>query len=233
MTTQLAINGQEVVVCKGCGTPRDEATEGYYALQNERCFSCRIDVGEELRECDACEEDILAGDLHEEWFYHSPFDDEEKRSGFSYCMSCLDQGSNDPDGELFRCDGCEREIASDNGRMLHYRILNECELVCLKCLEDDLKAGGIAAIDDDGLLERVFAGDSLFGMFFDVGELEAEGWTVDPDYDDALMSSERAPTLGARCREHHENGLAFIIGYESLGLVGGEGYVTLYTKESV
>ncbi len=232
MIAQLALNGTEVRVCTGCGLARDEAVEGYYPRQNERCAACRIRDGEELYECDGCGEDTLDGDLYTEAFYFSPFDDEERESGFRFCYPCIDQGNDNVDGTEFYCDGCERKIASDNGRMLYYRILNDCEQVCLKCIEEDLKAGGIAAIDDDAILERLFAGDNLFGMFFNVGELEAEGWTPDPLYHDYRCGGgEETVKLGARAHGWHKAGRLIIVGYESLSIIGGVGYVTLFTKE--
>ena len=95
-----------------------------------------------------------------------------------------------------------------------------------------MKRGGIAAINDNDTLEGVFAG-KLFGMFFNVGELENEGWTPDSLYHDYMVSGERdALKLGARAHGWHKSGRFIIIGYERLSIMGGEGYVTLYTKEA-
>lgn len=232
MTAQLATDGTEVKVCTDCGMARSEG-EGFYPLQNERCAECRIQSGEELAECDGCETEDFTADMYEEAFFLSPFDEEESKTGFTYCRSCLDQGEDNVDGTQFYCDGCYRDIASDNGHMTHYRILNECETVCLQCIETDLKAGGVAAIGDDDLLDRMFAGQSTFGMFFDVGELEAEGWTPDPLYTDYHIDGGLSLLkLGARAHGWHKSGRAFIIGYERLSIMGDKGCVTLFTKEA-
>lgn len=227
MNEQATLEGQTATTCTGCGSPRPD---GYRV--HERCDACRKLAGEERRECDACEGEHFASDMYEEAFYFSPFDDEEKLSGFAYCLECIDQGADDPDGQVFYCDWCERSIASDNGRMQHYRLLNDCEQVCLRCIETTLKDSGIAGIDGDQTLDEVFAG-KMFGMFFNVGELEAEGWTPDADYHDARIDGlEGARALGKRAEEHHLAGRRIIIGYERLSIIGDEGYVTLFTKEA-
>ena len=232
MIMQLAINGTEIAVCLGCGLPRLEV-EDFYALQNERCGRCRLIGGEELIECSACEEKVFEEEAYVEALFMTPWDDEEKETGFTYCLSCVDHGADNPDGEVFYCDGCSRYIADGDGRMCYYRILNDCEQVCLNCIEEDLKRGGIAAIGDDNKLEEVFAGKSMFGMFFNVGELEAEGWTPDPLYHDVWIGEGRdAVKLGARAHGWYKGGRLVIIRYESMNIMGGEGYVTLYTKEA-
>ncbi len=229
MTTQLTMEREEVAVCTGCRLARS-TQPNYYARQHPQCEDCRAQNGEELTKCDVCEESDFTADMYEEYIFMSPFDDEEQATGVAYCRPCVDRGANDPDGEFFTCDGCYRKIASDNGHITHYRILNDYKQICLKCIEDDLKQGGVAALNDDDLLEQVFKGQ-VFGMFFDVGELAAEGWTADPDYDDVVMDTARAGELGARCRLHHDAGRLFIIEYERLSIVRDEGYITLRTKQ--
>lgn len=229
MTSQLTMTSEEVKVCLGCGLPRLEV-EGFYALQNERCGRCRIEGGEDLIECAACEEDVFEEESYKEAICVTPWDDESE-TGFVYCQGCMDSGANNPDGQVFYCDWCNRDIADSNGRTYYYRILNDCEQICLKCIEDDLKSEGIAAFGDDAL-EDVFKGESLFGMFFNVGELEEEGWEPDPLYHNVCMGGgQETLKLGARAHGWHKSGRFIIIGYESMSIVGGEGYVTLYTKE--
>ena len=226
--TQATPTNEQVRVCHGCGIPRNES-EPYYERLNARCVPCRLLAEEEQEHCDGCDEDAF--DTYSESMFFSPFDDEEQDTGFTFCMPCLDGGRDDPDGERFNCDGCNRDIASTNGRMTHYRILNECEMVCLKCIEEGLKSGGVAAVGDDDLLADIFNGHKLFGMFFNVGELEDEGWTADPDFHNAVVGDgETMAALGERCRWHHEAGRPFIVEYESLSIIGDEGYITLRVK---
>ncbi len=228
MTMQLTMAREEVAVCASCGLPRSW-DEPCYERANPDCVPCRLRHDEEQEACDSCEE--LSFDTYEEHIWLSPFDDEETATGFRFCQPCLDQGGNDPDGQQFYCDGCSREIASDNGRMIHYHILNACEMVCLRCIEEDLKRGGIATLDDEDILTQLFAGKP-FGMFFNVGELEAEGWEPDPLYHDYRLDAGNAIKLGARAHGWHNSGRLIIIGYERLSIMGDEGYVTLYTKEA-
>ena len=231
MIAQMNSDGEEVSVCLGCGLP--DQIDPYLRSQPTKCNDCRLREGEEREECTSCEDDTFIADLFVEELFLSPFDDEPTVTGFKYCTPCLDQGNDNIDGTQFYCDGCSREILSDNGRMVHYRILNECEQICIKCISEDLLAGGIAALNDDGLLDGMFDRGQIFGMFFNVGELEGEGWTPDPDFHDYRVEAPSADALGARAQEHHEAGRLIIIEYERLSIIGDEGYVTLYTKEAV
>lgn len=232
MNEQLTLQGDKVMTCKSCGLARpDRATATYTNITNPHCTSCREEKGEVWEDCYICQESCLEGDLIAERYHFTPWDEEETESGFKYCLPCGDEGKGFDYDDVFWCDQCERPIALDNGRMCYYRILNECEQVCLRCIEETLKAEGIAGIEDGDRLERVFAGKP-FGMFFNVGELEAEGWEPDPLYQDYLLDENTAIKIGARAHGWHKAGRLIIIGYERLSIVGDEGYVTLYTKEA-
>lgn len=226
---QLTTTLDQVRVCHGCGITRTEA-EPYYERMNDLCVPCRLDRDEEREECTGCEEQTFVNDNYKEWMYFSPFDDEERETGDVYCQTCLDSGNDDPDGQKFYCDGCNRSIASDTGHMYNYRILNDCEMVCLKCISEELLAGGIAGLNDEDLLEDVFEARNVFGIFFNVGELESEGWTADELWNDRKTETRNLEELGKRCREHHEAGRAFIIEFERMSIMGDEGYITLRTK---
>ena len=229
MTAQLTTAGEEVSVCQGCGIA--DLIPKFLRSQPTMCNDCRRQGGEEQEECTGCEADTFTADLYEEALFFSPFDDEATDTGFKYCQECTDTGKDNEDGTQFYCDGCSREILSDNGRLIHYRLINECEQICIKCVGEALKAGGMAALNDEDMLGGLFNRGQIFGMFFNVGELTSEGWTADPDFHDYRVEAPHADELGARAKEHHEAGRLIIIEYERLSIMGDEGYVTLYTKE--
>ncbi len=182
---------------------------------DDKCISCRKEAapGTELREF---------------FMYFSPFDTEEQGTGFFYCDACYEDGSADVD--TFYCDGCSRTISESNGAHGHYRLIGGCELVCLRCIDKTLKREGIAGFPDE--LDELFTGGVLFGMFFNVGELEAEGWIGAPGYTNTFVKGrEQAKALAYMAQSLDEGGRMIIIGYERLSIVGDEGYVTLFSKE--
>jgi len=226
MNEQLTLDGEKQAMCVGCGLPRpDRATPEWTNVLNERCSGCRTLAGEVMEECDGCREQTLEEDLREQFFYMSPFDDEESGTGLSYCPHCWDRGESLDEG-TFYCDRCEREIAEDRGHMTYYRIVDG-EMTCLRCTEDVLRAEGIAGFPDT--LDELFTEGKLFGMFFNVGELEADGWTREL-YDVKVGSPAEAMVIAHKAQELHEAGRRIIIGYERLSIMGDEGYVTLFSK---
>ena len=223
--TQSTFDGDTVKVCTGCG---DALTYKYERYNGTLCRVCRADTEDEVT-CDGCDETYLEGDVYEQSMYFDPWQVEEQSTGIRYCQSCIDRGSDRDEG-IFYCEECNRDISDSNGRMYYYRILNECEQVCLRCIETDLKAGGVAALNDEDLLDKIFAGESLFGMFFNVGELEAEGWVPVEPFNDVRVTSGK--DIGPACRKLFDAEQPFIIGYERMSIMGDEGYVTLFTKPS-
>lgn len=226
MNDQLTFSGDAVATCNRCGIPTNYKYERY---DGEQCRTCRAE-DEDAVVCDACETEFLEGDVYPESYYFTPFDSEESDTGSHYCQSCLDHGDNDPDGQVFYCDGCSRNIASDNGRMSYYRILNECEQVCLRCITEDLKAGGVAGLNDDDLLADVLAGRKLFAVFFNVGELEAEGWQAVDGWHETCINATDLTGVAAAIRTIHEAGDLFIVEIERMSIIGDEGYITIRRK---
>lgn len=227
MNEQLTLKGEKQATCVGCGCARpDYATEAYTNVQEDRCSACRAAAGEDTEECDGCGEATLEGDLCKEGYYFSPFDEEERDTGLKYCRRCLDEYGI-PDEGTFYCSACERQIADSNGHMTYYRIIDDCEQVCLRCIEDILRSHGIAGFE--GALEKLFTEGVLFGMFFNEGELEADGWTREL-YNVCIGSTDEAMVIARKAQELHEAGRLIIIGYERLSICGSEGYVTLFSK---
>jgi len=223
---QTTLEGKKQPVCVGCGCPRPPwATDTYTNVLKDRCTTCRLLAGEEQAECDGCQEWTLEDDLTEQCYYFSPFDDEESGTGFRYCVHCWDQGGLDEG--TFNCERCERQIAEDRGHMTYYRIIDECEMVCLQCVEEVLQDEGIAGFECE--MEKLFREGALFGMFFNVGEPEADGWEREL-YDVRVAGTEGAMVIADKARELHEDGRRILIGYERLSIMGDEGYVSLYSK---
>lgn len=227
MNEQLTLEGEKQATCIGCGCARpDCATDAYPNISLDRCSACRVAYGEDTEDCDGCGEATLENDLNEQFFYMSPFDDEESGTGLKYCPSCWEQGESLDEG-TFYCDRCERQIADSNGHMTYYRLIDECEQVCLRCVEDVLRSHGIAGFEHE--LQELFEHGRLFGMFFNVGELEADGWEHELS-NVCVGSTDEAMVIARKAQELHEDGRRIIIGYERLSIVGDEGYVTLFSK---
>ena len=134
------------------------------------------------------------------------------------------------DFHYFMCDACYRQVivrCPSNGWHTYSRIINDCDQWCLRCVEDTLKTEGIAGFEAE--LEELFEQGRLFGMFFNVGELEAEGWT--PERHAFIDSEDGAKELAGQARLLHEQGRRIIIGYEALAIGNSEGHVTLFSKE--
>lgn len=229
MTEQLTLDGEKQTVCHNCGLPRpDRATPEWTNVLKDRCSGCRVAAGEDTEECDGCREQALEGDLTEQFFYMSPFDDEESGTGLKYCPHCFEDNQGELDEGTFNCERCERQIAEDRGHMTYYRIIDECEMVCLRCVEDILRSEGLAGFENE--LNLLLTQGRLFGMFFNVGELELDGWTREL-YDVKVGSEAEAMVIAHKAQELHEDGRRIIIGYERMSIMGDEGYVTLFSKE--
>lgn len=230
MNDQLNLNGDPVPTCTGCGLPLpDDNGPMLRVYSHKKCRTCRANDGEETKECAGCYAEHLDGDMWHEAYFYSPWDDEPTDTDCAYCETCVDRGLLDEG--TFMCDGCYRQISEDNGRMYYYRRIDDYDILCLRCIENDLKSGGIAAISHE-TLRAVTEKGKPFGMFFNVGELEAEGWEPVPGWDNTRFGEERCEELAKVTSDLHNRGMLFIIGYERLSIVGDEGYITLYTKEN-
>lgn len=136
------------------------------------------------------------------------------------------------DFHYFGCENCGRIVivrCPSNGWHSYQRIIDDCEEWCLACVESTLRAEGIAGFPSE--LKGVLEEGHLFGMFFNVGELEDEGWLA-TDYRTFINGEESAKLLAIEAKRLHEQGRLIIIGYESLAIGGSEGYITLFSKEA-
>ena len=175
--------------------------------------------------------------------YDSPWDEEptiiwthdsERRPvPYNIAQSCTEAIESDglTDFHYFLCEACDRTVivrCPQNGWNGYVRIINECEQWCLACVEATLKKEGIAGFPDE--LEELLNYGRLFGMFFNVSELEGEGW-VATEYRTFVSGEESAMQIAKEASKLHDQGQLIVIGYESLAITGSEGYVTLFSKE--
>lgn len=147
------------------------------------------------------------------------------------CLRAIDS-AHLTDFHYFDCDACNRMVivrCPQNGWQIYSRIVNDCEQWCLACVESTLKEEGIAGFPDE--LDKLCESGQLFGMFFNANELENEGWLA-TEYRTFIDHKESAMRLAAEAQQLHEQGRLIIIGYESLASDGGEGCVTLFSKEA-
>ena len=126
------------------------------------------------------------------------------------------------DFAYFECEGCGRVICEQNpsnGWHVQYRMVSDCELICLRCYEKMILADGI---DIDWL------DHDIPGMFMDTNKIEEAGWTK---YESYFINGSNQEEFKNECRELYHNQYKYIlIEYDSLGLGGGEGHVTVWTK---
>ena len=146
------------------------------------------------------------------------------------CMEAIESG-HVTDFHYFTCEACYRQVivrCPRNGWHGYSRMINECEQWCLRCVEETLMDEGLAGFPFE--LEELFESGRLFGMFFNVGQLEERGWTGH-GYMTFVNGEESAMALAAEAKRLHGEGLLITIGYESLAIGGSEGHVTLFSKE--
>lgn len=199
--------------CWACG-------DNGYAIDRERAYNVRpVEVYDDPW---ATEPDII-------WCH----DSERRPVPYDVAPSCMGaiESGHLTDFHYFMCDACYRTVivrCPRNGWHSYARIINECEQWCLACVEDTLRAEGIAGFPAE--LEELFESGRLFGMFFNDGDLEGDGWAA-TGYRTFVNNEESAIALATKVRRLHGEGRLVIIGYESLAIGGSEGYVTLFSKE--
>lgn len=140
--------------------------------------------------------------------------------------SCTDLLSDTSysDFRYFICSWCDREVSEQcqsNGWHSYYRIVNECEQVCLKCYEEDLFENG------SGI--EAFENGELPGMFFDTADLEKHGFTELVPYT-FVNSLKASQALCSKAIEHIRAGSKVLCNYEHMAIGGLEGYASLWSK---
>lgn len=159
--------------------------------------------------------------------YNSPWDDAPDVE--FYCSEeCRDQSEDSGWSDFFweYCDGCNRYICyrnPSNGWMGQFRMVNDCELVCLRCYEESVLA--------DGQPEEDFTGDVIKGgMFFNRGNPEL----VDAGYEclkEAFIGGgDAALAYNQEACRYIEQGYQLVTAFESMAIGGMEGSIELWGK---
>ena len=171
--------------------------------------------------------DRLARKSHTRYVFDTPWDDEESEKPF--CSDdCGDSYLYEGDFAYFTCGKCEREICEQNPRNgwhIQYRDYDG-QMTCLKCYQDLIIENGV----EREKLEEGF----VPGMFFSFGNpepLQAGYKEVDGFKNFYIRSQVSSETFRKKGLELMDQGKKVVIGYESLGIGGGEGYVTLMEKD--
>lgn len=129
------------------------------------------------------------------------------------------------DFRYFECAWCYRTICEQNPRNgwhTQYRYVNDCEQVCLKCYEAELLEHGL-----ENEREKLESGQ-LAGMFFNDSELTEHGYTKASD--EFVRGTKEAKTICERVLSLMKD-YRVVINYESLGLGGGEGYISIWQAD--
>ena len=173
-----------------------------------------------MNQCYVCNKEIEGKPKYLE-VYHSAFD--ETGTEVDICKTCYEE-YYEPEG-FFLCDWCQRIVAESYGPNNHYRHVED-EIVCLKCYEKDILKNGLPI--------ESFEEGKLQGMFFSSGnsELKEAGWKEVDEFDNYFISSPMSIQLYCeKAVQLIKEGWMVITGYESLSIVGDEGYVTMFKKK--
>jgi hypothetical protein len=165
-----------------------------------------------------------------------PFDNIPEDCHFScyYAYDCHIGRIYSKDFAYFDCECCGRTICEQNpsnGWMTQFRIVNECEYICLKCYEEDLFKNGID-------LDEVLRTETIPGMFFNTDDLKREGFEVFDDMDGVMVGSGRVGysdpnNFFSRIKNKYDElkSKIVIFEYDSMSIGGLGGYVTVWAKD--
>jgi len=179
-------------------------------------------------ECKNCgKKTLIKKGFRSEPAYGTPWDEEGERLPFCSDDCMQEYFFGDHDFKYFHCDKCHRLVCEQNPRNgwhTQYRDLehDHYERVCLECYEEIIVAEGIP--------KKSFEDQRLAGMFFNTGEVP-EGYKIVPGFENYFIRSEESiKRYCFKAIELIDQGHKVVTGYESLGLGGGEGYVTMFAK---
>jgi len=176
------------------------------------------------------EEDMILRDM-----WSRPFDSAPEETNFScyHAYDCMIGGVYSKDFRYFTCECCNRTICEQNpsnGWHVQYRIVNECEQICLKCYEEDLFKNGV---DLDEVLEK----ETIPGMFFNTSDLEREGFSILKGMDGVMVGSGYSNYSDPKNFFNKIRGMyeelkdkIVIFEYDTMAIGGMGGYVTVYCK---
>lgn len=169
--------------------------------------------------------------------YDHPFDDESRHiyicddiageysGGYNHCFERLFDHSWG-DFRYFTCEGCQRVICEQNpsnGWMTQYRMVDD-DQICLRCYERDIL--------ENGMPREQFAEGSIGGMFFSGDNHEPLGAGYEQVlHREYITGSQSARVFCDKAMELIDSGHKVVVGFESMGIGGSEGYVSLFAKK--
>lgn len=159
--------------------------------------------------------------------YSTPWRDEPDQPRYFCSERCEEVYLFEPDFAFFACEVCYRLVCEQNpsnGWMVQYRIVNECEQICLRCYEEDMLQNGQPDSDFDG-------GSIHGGMFFNYGnhELDDAGYECLLDHK-FIGGGLDAGRFNQQARDYIEQGYQLVTAFERMAIGGLEGTVSLYGK---
>jgi len=129
------------------------------------------------------------------------------------------------DFRYFTCETCERLIISQcpyNGWRSYRHITENGAEICAKCYQDDILKNG----QPSGAFDNRIPGD-----FFETGAIVRAGYEIVPGFNNVFINN--AASLKRFCDKAKSlitSGHFVVTDYESMGIGGSEGYVSLYSK---
>lgn len=142
--------------------------------------------------------------------------------------SCLDKMTDTSWGDFryFLCERCNRLIIQqclDNGWRSYKRIDDTGEEFCVRCYQENTLENGHEAAE----LER----GSVPGDFYNHQDISSHDWVLVQGMSHVYITgSESAKRFADRALELIDEGNKVLVNYDSMGIGGGEGYVSLYYK---
>ncbi len=143
--------------------------------------------------------------------------------------TCLDKMTDTSwaNFRYFTCAHCERIVVRQclsNGWRSYVKSYGG-EEICVKCYQD--------IVLEDGHAHVAFEGGKIPGDFFNSSDLSANDWAQVPGYSHAFINGkETAKRFCTAALDLIEEGHKVLVDYNSMGIGGGEGYVSLYAKEA-
>jgi len=152
--------------------------------------------------------------------------DEEIYDSWTYYESCAEVLTDSSWGDFryFECMACYRTICEQNPRngwMVQYRVddFEDYEQICLQCYQTELLENGVNR-------EKIENGE-IDGMFFNYNDPVLESW--EKFINCRFINSEQSKDdLLHEVLVNIDNDYKVIIGFERLGLGGGEGSVSVF-----
>ena len=141
--------------------------------------------------------------------------------------SCLDKltDTSFADFRYFLCSHCDRMIIAQcpsNGWRSYVKHVNEAE-VCVRCYQELRLAEGEPA--------DAFEAGRVPGDFYNDSDLSINGWSLVPGYHGVYITGENsAKRFCKQALLLIKAGHKVLSTYDSMGIGGSEGYVSLYAK---